>query len=227
MDTRKSLSRKAKCIKNYHQLLTQDGSVVISSRIKQVKWSTSQYFKLDILDQREFCGQHQVLVHYKGWAKKFNEWRCLNEILETPSSAIIPGAKELLQDQLLIRIKEQLNGNRRTDSLVEIKLPIQQQTFEEIKCFLVPGPKNIFYLNKWTDLDAYLGRGWHYRGLNSNGDVCFVVEGSVQVRMYERQPLTEYVSPESSSTLLHRGFQFVFKFVKDNGTRTDFEELLK
>lgn len=52
------------------------------------------------------------------------------------------------------------------------------------------------------------------------------MDGSVQFKMYERKPVVEY-SATGCQSLLHRGFMFVFKFVKDNGTHADLVEVLK
>lgn len=222
---RVSLPRKARKVTNYLTLI-QPTVKIPRNKLKEATWSPATYFELDILQQREVSGRAEALVHYKGWSKKYDEWRPLSDILETPASLIEPDASEHFRIQLAIEIKEQLNGHRKTDSFVEIKIPVQKDTFNSIAAFASFDAKlKKFTVKSFTDLNEYLGKGWHYRILNAAGDFCFIIPGSLWFWLYERRPLTEFAT-DGSEKITHRGFVFSMRFVKDNGTKHDLAAIL-
>lgn len=225
--TRTNPPRSAKKIKKYFSTLHLSTGSAKLNRPTEQSWSTTKYFKLDILKQEERCGQSYVLVHYKGWPKKFNEWRLASDILEKPLR--VPDAEELFRTQLAIKIKEELNGHRKKDSLVEIKIQIQKGTFTPLESVgskrETAGVTSKYRLDKLSALNNFLGEGWHYRILNIVGDFCFITPGSVHYWMFERKPLLEFL-PDHTTKLIHRGYTFTMRFVKDNGTNLDLQGYL-
>jgi len=50
-----------------------------------------------------------------------------------------------------------------------------------------------YTIDAYSDLDSLLGCNWHYRGLNSAGDFCYVMCGTVEFYVYRKRPLVFYV----------------------------------
>lgn len=68
----------------------------------------SKYFELQILEQT----QDSALVHYKGWPRKYDEWRHFSDILDISNSSIEPNAKELFKKQLHLQIAKQIQWRK-------------------------------------------------------------------------------------------------------------------
>ena len=83
----------------------------------------------------------------------------------------------------------------------------------------------ILYIGNYQDLNRLLGCNWHYRGLNLNGDYCYVILATVEYYLYTRRPMKQYV-PTVDSTVkeeyIYPGDMLVFTFVKGNGTPNTF-----
>ncbi len=77
-----------------------------------------------------------------------------------------------------------------------------------------PGTER-FRIHEYKDLNPLLGKDWHWRGFNRNGDYCYVVLDTVEYYLYRRQPLKEYVPAEAGPLLqlLQLGYMLVFQFV--------------
>lgn len=225
---RRNPPREAKS-KFYSNIKRSDRPIPEKTRQKlsTSNWSTTKFYPLSIIDKKIDCGINYVKVHYKNWSSKYDEWRVAEDVLTTPEYVCIPDANELFRNSLIISIKEQLNTCRKVDSLVNIKLNIQRDTFDELKSLGTPAARSGRYrLQSLSDLNNYLGDGWYYRIVNSSGDFSFVISGTTQFWLHERKPLISYSNDKTSHTLLHRGFVFTMRFVRDHGTSHDFDNFM-
>ena len=200
----------------------------VGEKQQNASWSTSTFFPINVVDEKEEDDIPIVLVHYIGWSNKFDEWKPISEILHTPNEFIIssPEATACFYKHLSISIKENLNIRRSTDSLVEIRSPITKQAYEPIKLLGVPKSKGYLGVFNLSVLDNLFGKNWHFRIVNSNRDFAYIVQDTVVFKLIERRPLIDY-KEDGSKQFIHRGFVLVFKFVKDRGNAIDLNLFLQ
>ena len=213
---------------DYKQLA--EGPSLKSEREKSHKWSTKKLFSLEILDTKTEDNVTLALVHYTGWANKYNEWRPLHDIVTVPTEFIesTPEATSAFYKQLSVNIKENLSIARKTDSLIELRLPIAREAFHPLEICGISDKRGSYSVKCLNDLDAVLGERWFFRVINKNRDFAFVVEGSVSYRVIERRPLIEFTPDQDcTATYVHRGFHLVFKFVRDRGNASDLNHYLQ
>ena len=75
--------------------------------------------------------------------------------------------------------------SRRKESLtVRIELPFDKVLFEGLK---VCGTESRYYrgvqrykIAKYANLNPLLGQNWHFRGINPNGDFCYVILSTLE-----------------------------------------------
>ena len=90
-----------------------------------------------------------------------------------------------LYHDLSNKIKTSLNGCRKDSPVVCIKMPFDKNEYANglqtcgRKKRVVRGIDH-FTITKYQDLDKLLGKNWHYRGINVNGDFCFVMLNTVE-----------------------------------------------
>ena len=136
-------------------------------------------------------------------------------------------AKGFFLHQLGVHIKENLNCNRKGDSLVEIRIPVARGVFQEFAQDIgIPHPsrsgRGHYTVHHLRDLSPLLGEKWFFRIVNSLGDFEFVLPETFEFWMLERAPLLDYQSG-GKANLVHRGFICVVRFVKEKGNKYDFE----
>lgn len=216
---------------DYKQL--SEGPSVTSKTTKlQCQWSTKELFPLEIIETKIEDDITFALVHYIGWAKRYDEWRPLSDIISVPKEFVqsTPAATLAFYLQLAVNIKENLSIARKTDSLIELRLPIVREAFAPLqKCSTcIPGKGGNYSVKSLHDLDVLLGERWFYRVINKNRDFAFVVDGSINFRVIERRPLIEYTSDQACvPTYVHRGFHLVLRFVRDRGNAADLNRYLQ
>ena len=82
--------------------------------------------------------------------------------------------------ELGTRIKSALNSNRKGSPLVRIDMPFDSIEFDGglqrfgTKKRFVKGVQR-YSISSYQDLNTLLGAGWHYRGININGDFCYII----------------------------------------------------
>ena len=77
--------------------------------------------------------------------------------------------------------------------------------------------RSIYTIRHYSDLYSLLGSKWFIRGINENGDFCYVVLDTVMFYLSERLPLVDYQPTENGSglkKLYFRGYSLVFSFVR-------------
>ena len=84
-----------------------------------------------------------------------------------------------------------------------------------------------YTIDAYSDLDSLLGCNWHYRGLNSAGDFCYVMCGTVEFYLYRKRPLVYYVVKEEkpTKTCVPQGYCLVFKYVRGDGPPSQFGKI--
>ena len=168
-------------------------------------------------------------VHYIGYDSSFDEWKSKDDIVELGDDELDrPIERFSLYNELSIRIKTTLNSNRKESPIVRINMPFDKVEFDgslklcgKPKC-KIHGVQH-YSIMQYQDLNPYLGADWHFRGINQNGDFCFVILNTVDFYLYRRRPIKEY-KPGSPLNVVHlnAGFMLVFLFVKGNGTPNQF-----
>lgn len=220
--------RKRKAI-DYKKLAEGPNIKLPKQQTTVEKWSTSKLYLLEVLDALEDeQGIVTVLVHYTGWSSKYDEWRPASDIIDIPPEFIFTTeeATNFFYSQLKVLIKETLHIQRKTDSSVVIRMPIQKDSFNKLQSFgSRSSTKTQQYSAKCQDLDVLFGKGWHYRIVNANRDFAYVIDGTITFRLVERIPLVEQ-SPDGKNICTHRGYMIVFNFVRGRGNASDLEKYL-
>lgn len=201
---------------------------------KKPKSSKSDVFPIEVVDE----DATRVKVHYLGYSHSHDEWKPKQDIINLDGDDDLVGADEepgglverfSLHQDLSSKIKAALNSGRKDSPVVKIDMPFDQVEFNGGLC--VCGKKKRFLrgvqhytISRYQDLNKLLGTNWHYRGLNKNGDFCFVILDTIEFYLYRRRPLKEYIPTELGIDIRHRelGYMLVFTFVKGNGTSDRF-----
>lgn len=106
-----------------------------SSVNKNMTWSTTKLFELEITDSKDVNNQLLVKVHYldEEWtASKYDAWVAAKDIIDIPQ-CFVKGTSEqraFFLSSLRLLIKENLHVQRNVDTVVNIELPIQRSLFE-------------------------------------------------------------------------------------------------
>ena len=133
------------------------------------KWSTTKHFNLIVVDSKLEEEKLFVKVHYtdKEWSSPcFDEWREACEIVDIPSCYTDNSeeGKAFFLEQLKSTIKENLHGQRKVDTVVNIELPIARNLFLELSSLGNFVGKQ--YRVGISALDSILGEAWHWRIFN-------------------------------------------------------------
>ena len=182
-------------------------------------------------------------VHYVGYSSVYDEWKEKDEIInlhdgtdsdpedsEPPSNECGIMRRFSLYHELGTRIKIALNSNRKESPVVRIDMPFDRVEYDGglrrlgVKKQCVRGIQH-HCISRFQDLNALLGMNWHYRGINVNGDFCYVVLNTVEFYLYKRRATKEYVPTDDfkvKQEFRDPGDMLVFCFVKANGTPDQF-----
>ena len=133
-------------------------------------------------DKRDSEGR--VKVHYIGYGHEFDEWRKPLELINVESSCVLSEKYDFYED-LALHIKSTLMGSRKSNPCVKISMLFDKQIFSEglaAKGYIHSTSKRIdhYRTTHYSDLNELLGEGWHFRGINSIGDHCYVVPNTVE-----------------------------------------------
>lgn len=80
----------------------------------------------------------------------------------------------------------------------------------------------VYGINRYSDLDSLLGKGWHLRVLNRGGDFCYCHRQSVQYYLHQRKGIEEFDQEGKVFRSSRGGYVLVFKFVRMDGTSTQY-----
>ena len=84
-----------------------------------------------------------------------------------------------------------------------------------------------YHIRHYRDLNPLLGRNWHFRGLNINGDYGYAIMQTVEFYLRRCKPLKEYLPPQSDEdpvfvSFVDTGYVLNFSFVCGYGTLSTF-----
>ena len=215
-----------------YRLLHSGGTIPVShAKVKEdsVKWSTSQFYELEVIDERDSPAGPEVLVHYVGWDDHYNEWKPRSEVVDIKHSS---DALELLKQDLLVQIKENLNTSRVRDTEITVSISVQTETFEHfvtvIEAEVAEERRGIkIYRPTVRGVTNFLGADWHYRIVNKAGDFAYVLEDTLQLWLRERRCLEEFIKVGDSFVKkpVHRGHLLSFRFVKNRGNKHELHQI--
>ena len=199
-------------------------------------------YPIRIVEEESESSSKKYKVHYIGYSKRFDEWKSEEEIFnigeedqdpEYPDSKFDGLIMERfsLHRELAFKIKMALNNNRKDSPVIRINMPFDQVEFNgglrmcgvKKKCVRAI---QYYSIRRYQDLNGILGINWHFRGLNGNGDFCYVLLNTVEFYLYHRRPLVEYIPKEAaqapSQAVQQMGDALVFLFVRGDGTPDKF-----
>jgi len=174
----------------------------------------------------------QVRIHYIGFSSSTDEWP-----EETDLVSLIPTESTLMNTQTDIQaiqsqIKQALLCGRKQSPVVTITMGLDALLFKgglEAAGILkqtVHGHQQC-QLQCYSDLDSLLGRNWHYRSINSQGDDAYAVLKSIEYYLVRRRSIAEYHPDQSNpdDITVHKidaGYNLKFSFVRGYGNKSTF-----
>ena len=201
-----------------------------------------EVFPIEIL-QRE---DQRVQVHYIGYDTKYDEWKdeaeieCLTDneaeaedspvFLEMDSQSVGTCYKPLsLYDILRVRVKQTLTCSRKDSPSIKISMPFDILLYNgglkaaDVLSGISAGIQH-YKLKNYADLNHLLGRNWHFRGLNANGDYGYAVLDTIDFYIRKCRALTEYMPSQlkGGDIVLAKTDSLVFSFVCGYGTPDTF-----
>ena len=167
-------------------------------------------------------------VHYVGYGDSYDEWKDYGDVEELENCDVIDGVPTpfSLYGELANRIKASLRSGRKESTVVRIEMSFDHIAFDGglglsgIKKSVMRGSQR-YTISHYKDLNRLLGVDWHVRGINENGDFCFVMLNTLVYYLYHRRSLIEYVATSvGNATKVKRdcGYALVFSFVRGDGT---------
>ena len=164
-----------------------------------------------------------VRIHYLGYSSRYDEWRAVSDLVELDTPCTLKEEYGFDQD-LAQKITTSLSSQRRASPVVKIEMMFDKNVYEKglkKKGKLKRQSRGVehYTIEDYHDLDSLLGCNWHYRGLNSSGDFCYVILETVEFYLYRKRPLIYYIEKEKKpvKTCMPRGFVLVFKYVRGDG----------
>ena len=235
---------------DYKQL--SDTKLPRAKRVRKKKPNDicDELFPIEVL-QRE---NQRVQVHYIGYDAKYDEWKDEDEIerlseneaeaedmpdnLEIESESVGTCYKPLsLYDILRLRIKRAMTCSRKDSPSVKITMPFDTLIYNGglkaagVLSGISAGIQH-YKLKSYADLNHLLGRNWHFRGLNAQGDYGYAVLDTIDFYIRKCRALTEYMPPQLKGgdielTKTEAGHSLVFSFVCNYGTADTFGNNIK
>lgn len=218
-------------------------------RAERVQARSEELFPVEVIAKEA----KRVKVHFVGYSSKFDEWRDENELESVYTDEVIPQAAPKtatsddttiltsgecsfepfsLHNNLKLKVKQSLSCTRKSSPEVRIVVPFDAITFNGGLRLLGTQSKKTqgvqhYKIHYYHDLNPLLGKNWHYRGLNANGDYGYVILETVDFYLRKCKPLQEYIPGEQDDepprvSLVNTGHQLTFTFVCGYGSRTTF-----
>ena len=132
-----------------------------------------------------------------------------------------------LHQDLTLKIKSSLTSKRKSNPVVIVDMPFDMKIFcQGLQCkgTVSKMVKGVTYY-KIKSYKELVGHNWHYRGINSSGDFCFVMLETVKYHLYRCRPLIQYVPDENGRPIqvtTPQGHALVFTLVRGDGIASDF-----
>ncbi len=159
---------------------------------------------------------NRVRIHYLGFSSRFDEWRNTNDLVHLESSCILEDHD--FNEDLALKIKASLSTQRKSNPAVctfDKGLKMKGKFKRQIRVV------EHYTIDVYSDLDSLLGSNWHYRGLNSAGDFCYVM---FNFYLYHKRPLIHYIEKENKpvKVCVPQGYTLVFQYVRGDGPPSQF-----
>ena len=169
-----------------------------------------------------------VKIHYIGYSSSFDEWRYTNDIVHLGPSPYILEDYSFNED-LALKIKSSLTSQRKVNPMVRIEMMYDRGTFDKgprMKGRFKQRNRGVehYTIDNYNELDSVLGSNWHYRGLNSAGDFCYVMLRTVDFYLYCKRPLIHYIEKDNKPVKIcvPQGYVLVFQYVCGDGPSSQF-----
>ena len=223
----------------------REASDVRLPRAERVQARSDKLFPVEVVKKED----KRVKVHYVGFSTKYDEWREECEIESVCTSETSPEAANSentvcdgcsfepfsLHNYLKVKIKQSLSCTRKSSPEVRLVMPFDAITFNGGLRLLGTQSKKAqgiqhYTIKHYQDLNPLIGKNWHYRGLNVNGDYGYVILETVDFYLRKCKPLEEYMpsqeqdgeSPSTCLSLVDTGHHLTFSFVCGYGSRSTF-----
>ena len=138
-----------------------------------------------------------------------------------------------------VKIKRTLSCNRKTSPKAKIAMSFDILLFNgSLLPIAVPARKvggiQRYKIRNFSDLNSLVGRNWHFRGLNSNGDYGYVILKSIEFYIRKSRTILEYIpcqqtgsgdcmsDSQTESISTYTGYTLTFTFTVGYGTPATF-----
>lgn len=204
---------------------------IVAMKTKAKTKPDKNLYPIEVVDQ----DLTRFKVHYVGFSSSHDEWKDREDVVDISEDSGGPEGiiqKFSLYYELATRIKSALNSCRKKSPVVRIDMPFDRLEFDGGLRQYGKEKRHVravqhYSISAFQDLNPLLGVDWHFRGVNVNGDFCYVILSTVEFYLYRRRPIKDYVPVTSEDfqvkeTSRNIGDMLVFCFVKGNGTRHQF-----
>ncbi len=191
------------------------------------------YGDLQVVEQDE---NGRVKIHYIGWPKYYDEWKNAEEVAEKVHCPLLKASslqdrKKVFLHHLLFSIKNALYPTLKSDPVIRIETPIDNDLWEKVAEIMDMSSKAQRKADiSNTALTKVFGdTTWWYRIYNSNFDYCYVIDGTFVLKILKRA-LTEYkIKGDDGLTECIRNdcLTCVCTFVRGNGNHNNLDRIQK
>lgn len=130
--------------------------------------------------------------------------------------------------RLAREIKFELFSSKRESPAVRIEtcvnVDIYQIYLTDIGVVKKSRGRNVHCITDNRQLCDILGNKWYERILNINGDFCYVVAGTVQFWLHEKNSVKEfvYIGGKLFESHIQNDLQLIFTFVRGDGVKGEY-----
>ena len=175
-------------------------SSMVTRSIKSTKVvlpSSDSLYRLKVIEKDDKNGC--VKVRYIGYGQGCDEWKLVEDIVELSESSSIEEASSVtatpwsvgklcLYKELTYRIKALLCSSRKGNPVCRVIMSFDIVYYEGLIHRGTTGRKReVYQLSSLTRLDNLLGERWYIRGVNTNGEFCYIQPGSVKYYLKQCQ----------------------------------------
>ena len=130
--------------------------------------------------------------------------------------------------ELAYQVKLALNSSRKGSPEVRLEVAMDLLMFRGglahygTKLPACVRQQPVYGITQYSNLEPLLGKGWHLRVLNKGGHFCYCAKESVQYYLHKRKSVEEVDQDGKVVKCLRGGDVLVFKFVRMDGTCTQY-----
>lgn len=168
-------------------------------------WRKRELYPIEVLERD--VEAKKVKVHYTGYGSSDDEWKDEDEIVQPQAKLITPTFN--LYQELALKIKMSLQSTRKSNPEDKIVMDLQfDGGIRQVGILKSRARVEKYTIKSYSDLDGFLGSKWFIRGLNSNGDFCYVILKTVRFYLSQKIPLVDFhpENQEYKKKVYHRGY---------------------